>query len=213
MDGTRVFLVDDFAVTREGVRAVLECEPDLTVVGQWDVAEGAAEAILAAKPDVAVLDVRLPDGSGIEVLREVHERDPEIKGLMLTSHDDGTAMFAAAMAGASGYVLKWISLDALVNAVRLVASGHSLIDPGLVIKMAERHDRHAAEIPGLADLTPSERRVLSLVAQGMTNRQIGDELSLAEKTVKNHVTSILGKLGVTRRTQAALIAARLGEDD
>lgn len=208
-----MFLVDDFAVTREGVRAVLETEPDLTVVGQWDVAEGAAEAIIAARPDVAVLDVRLPDGSGIEVLREVRERAPEIRGLMLTSHDDGTAMFAAAMAGASGYVLKWISLDALVNAVRLVASGHSLIDPGLVLRMAQQTDRATPEIPGLDELTPTERKVLALVAQGLTNRQIGEELSVAEKTVKNHVTSILGKLGVTRRTQAALLAARLGDGD
>lgn len=205
-----MFLLDDHAVVREGVRAVLETDPDMTVVGEWDVAEGAADAIIAARPDVAVLDVRLPDGSGIEVLREVHQRDPSIKGLMLTSFDDGTAVFAAVVAGASGYVLKWVSIDTLANAIRLVASGHSMIDPALVLRMAEQGDRPSPEVPGLDDLTPTERSVLGLVAKGLTNRQIGDELSVAEKTVKNHVTSILAKLGVTRRTQAALLASRIG---
>ena len=206
-----MFLVDDFAVTREGIRAVLESEPDIAVVGEWDVAAGAAEAILAAKPDVAVLDVRLPDGSGIEVLREVRERDPGITGLILTAVDDDTAMFAAVVAGASGYVLKWISIDTLIHAVRLVASGHSMIDPALVLRMAQRAEKASADVPGLDELTPTEHKVLGLIAQGLTNRQIGLELSLAEKTVKNHVTAILAKLGVTRRTQAALLAARMGD--
>jgi two-component system, NarL family, response regulator DevR len=206
----RVFLLDDHEVVREGIRAVLEAESDLEVVGEWDAVRGAADAILDASPDVAVLDVRLPDGSGIDVLREVRQRDPEIKGLVLTGFLDDDALFAAVVAGASGFVQKQIAIDTLVSSVRLVASGHSMIDPAAVLRLTERHQPVSEESPGLADLTPTERRVLVLVAKGMTNRQIGDELSLAEKTVKNHVTSILSKLRVTRRTQAALLAAKLG---
>jgi DNA-binding NarL/FixJ family response regulator len=206
----RVFLLDDHEVVREGIRAVLDSEPDLEVVGEWDVARGAVDAILEAQPDVAVLDVRLPDGSGIDVLREVRQKDPEIKGLVLTGFQDDNALFAAVVAGAAGFVQKQVAIDTLVSSVRLVASGHSMIDPAVVLRLTERQQPVADEAPGLADLTPTERRVLVLVAQGMTNRQIGDELSLAEKTVKNHVTSILAKLRVTRRTQAALLAAKLG---
>jgi two-component system response regulator DevR len=208
--GKRVFLLDDHEVVREGVRAVIDAEPDLEVVGEWDVARGAARAIIDAQPDVAVIDVRLPDGSGIDVLREVRQQDPEIKGLVLTGFQDDTALFAAVVAGASGFVQKQVAIDTLVSSVRLVASGHSMIDPAVVLRLSERSQPAADEVPGLAELTPTERRVLVLVAQGLTNRQIGDELSLAEKTVKNHVTSILAKLRVTRRTQAALLAAKLG---
>ena len=147
MTSKRVFLLDDHEVVREGIRAVLDAEPDLEVVGEWDVARGAADAILDASPDVAVLDVRLPDGSGIEVLREVRQRDPEIKGLVLTGFQDDTALFAAVVAGASGFVQKQIAIDTLVSSVRLVASGHSMIDPAVVLRLTERNQPVAQESP------------------------------------------------------------------
>jgi len=205
----RVYLLDDHEVVREGLRALLESESDIEVIGDSGSAVDAANRIPALRPDVAVLDARLPDGSGIEVCRTVRAVDPSIRGLILTSYDDDEALFAAIMAGASGYVLKQIRGADLVSAVREVAAGNSLIDPSMTAKVLERvrHPQHTA--PELADLTEQELKLLALIAEGLTNRQIGERMFLAEKTVKNYVSSILSKLGLERRTQAAVLASKL----
>ncbi len=209
MAPVRVYLLDDHDVVREGLRFLLE-RHDIEVVGESGSAVEAAARIPALRPDVAVLDARLPDGSGIEVCRSVRSVDPGIKALILTSYDDDEALFAAIMAGAAGYVLKQIKGTDLVDAVRRVAAGQSLLDPAVTQQVLERI-RHGAdsEPDELKALTAQERRILELIAQGMTNRQIGAELFLAEKTVKNYVTSILTKLGLERRTQAAVLASKL----
>ncbi|NYG54407.1 response regulator [Nocardioides perillae] len=206
----RVFLLDDHEVVRQGLRTLLEAAGDIEVVGEAGLAADAIARIPALRPDVAVLDARLPDGSGIDVCREVRSLDPSIHALVLTSYDDDTALFAAIMAGASGYVLKQVSGPSLVESLRRVAEGQSLIDPALMAKVLDRV-RHGdqAEQPELADLTEREREILALIAEGMTNRQIGEQLFLAEKTVKNYVSSLLAKLGLERRTQAAVLAAKL----
>ena len=206
----RIFLLDDHEVVRRGVRGLLEAEPDLEVVGEAGTAAEALSRIPATRPDVAVLDVQLPDGDGIEVCREVRTRHPEVQCLMLTSHADDEALFAAIMAGASGYVLKQIRGDDLVQACRRVAAGESLLDPAVTRSVLERL-RTGPERDPLADLTPQERAILGHIAEGLTNRQIGEAMYLAEKTVKNNVTNILAKLGMQRRTEAAAYAARLAE--
>ena len=208
-DQIRVFLLDDHDVVREGLKFLLERQDDIVVVGESASAVEATARIPALKPDVAVLDARLPDGSGIEVCRSIRAVDASIGALILTSYDDDEALFAAIMAGASGYVLKEIRSSDLVSAVRTVAAGQSLIDPALTAKVLEHVRNGPATTPELADLTPQELTLLGYIAEGLTNRQIGERMFLAEKTVKNYVSSILAKLGVERRTQAAVLASRL----
>ena len=206
----RVFLLDDHEVVRRGVRELLEAEDDLEVVGEAGTAEEAYARIPATKPNVAILDVRLPDGDGVEVCRELRSKHPEIACLMLTSFADDEALFSAIMAGAAGYVLKQVRGTDLVDGVRRVGRGESLLDPSLTTRVLERL-RHPRDPDALAGLTDQERRVLDLIAEGMTNRQIGEQLFLAEKTVKNYVSNLLAKLGMSRRSEAAAYAARLSE--
>ena len=208
-DTIRVYLLDDHDVVREGLRFLLERQDDIEVVGESGSAVEAAARIPALRPNVAVLDARLPDGSGIEVCRSVRAVDPTINALILTSYDDDEALFAAIMAGASGYVLKEIRSSDLITAVRHVAGGNSLIDPTLTAKVLERVRNGPATAPELAELTEQELKLLGFIAQGLTNRQIGEQMFLAEKTVKNYVSSILSKLGLERRTQAAVLASKL----
>ncbi len=203
-----VFLLDDHEIVRRGVRELIEAEPGLTVVGEASTAEEALHRIPAVRPDVAVLDVRLPDGSGVEVCREVRSQLPGLACLMLTSFSDDDALFEAIMAGASGYVLKQIRGNDLVTAIRRVARGESLLDPSVTSKVLHRLRNPSEEDERLAKLTPQERRILDLIAEGATNRQIGNELHLAEKTVKNYVSNMLMKLGMSRRTEAAVFAVK-----
>jgi len=207
---TRVFLLDDHEVVRRGVRELLEAEDDLTVVGEAGTAEEAVGRIPATSPNVAVLDVRLPDGDGIEVCREVRSHHPEIACIMLTSFADDEAVYAAIMAGAAGYVLKQVRGTELVDGIRRVARGESLLDPVVTTRILERI-RHSEGDDELAGLTDQERKILELIAEGLTNRQIGEHMFLAEKTVKNYVSNLLSKLGMSRRTEAAAYAARLSE--
>ena len=204
---TRVFLLDDHEVVRRGVRELLEAEDDLEVVGEASTAEEALARIPATRPDVAVLDVRLPDGDGVEVCRDIRSRHPEIACVMLTSFADDDAVYAAIMAGAAGYLLKQVKGTDLVDAVRRVGRGESLLDPAVTTRVLDRI-RHRQE-DELAGLTEQERKILELIAEGLTNRQIGERLYLAEKTVKNYVSNLLSKMGMKRRTEAAAYAARL----
>jgi two-component system, NarL family, response regulator DevR len=207
----RVFLLDDHEVVRRGVHDLLDAEPDLTVVGEAGTAEQALARVPALRPQVAVLDVRLPDGDGVSVCRELRSRMPELACLMLTSFDDEEALLDAIMAGASGYVLKQISGTDLVTAVRTVASGQSMLDPGATTRLMARlrGDAAAEQQPqALPELTDREREILALIGEGLTNREIGKRLYLAEKTVKNHISRLLAKLGVERRVQAAVIATQ-----
>ena len=204
-----VYLLDDHEVVRQGLRALLEGAGDITVVGESGSALEATHRIPALRPHVAVLDARLPDGSGIEVCRAVRAVDPTINALILTSYDDDEALFSSIMAGASGYVLKEIRGTDLVQAVRHVAAGGSLIDPSLTARVLERVRSGPSTAPELAELTEQELKLLAHIAEGLTNRQIGEKMFLAEKTVKNYVSSILAKLGLERRTQAAVLASRL----
>ena len=205
----RVFLLDDHEVVRRGLHDLLESEGDIEVVGESGSVKEAIARIPALRPDVAVLDGRLPDGSGIDVCREVRSIDPNIKALILTSYDDDEALFAAILAGAAGYVLKQIAGNDLIEGVRRVAAGQSLLDPTLTARVLERVRKGPEVNEELASLTEQERKILALIAEGLTNRQIGERLFLAEKTVKNYVSSILSKLGLERRTQAAVLAAKL----
>jgi DNA-binding NarL/FixJ family response regulator len=205
----RVFLLDDHEVVRRGLVDLLEGEDEIEVVGEAGTVRDATARIPALRPDVAVLDARLPDGSGIDVCRDVRSVDPSIRALILTSYDDDEALFAAILAGASGYVLKQITGTDLIEGVRRVAAGQSLIDPSLTAKVLERVRKGPDTPDELAELTEQERKILSLIAEGLTNRQIGEQLYLAEKTVKNYVSSILSKLGLERRTQAAVLASKL----
>jgi DNA-binding NarL/FixJ family response regulator len=209
----RVFLLDDHEVVRRGVRELLEGEGqgEIEVVGEAGTAEEALQRVPAARPDVAVLDVRLPDGNGVEVCREIRSRHPEVQCLMLTSFADDEALFDAIMAGASGYVLKQVRGSDLVDDVCRVAGGQSLLDPNVTARVLERLRRGPEEEPGTPHLTDQERRILDLLAEGLTNRQIGERLYLAEKTVKNYVSNILMKLGMHRRTEAAVYATRLAD--
>jgi DNA-binding NarL/FixJ family response regulator len=206
----RVFLLDDHEVVRRGVREIVEAESDLEVVGEAGTAEEAIGRIPATTPHVAVLDVQLPDGSGIEVCRDVRAKHPEIACIMLTSFADDEAVYAAIMAGAAGFVLKQVRGNDLIDGIRRVARGESLLDPQVTTRVLERL-RTRGEDDELAGLTDQERNILMLIADGMTNRQIGEELFLAEKTVKNYVSNLLAKLGMHRRTEAAAYAARLSE--
>ncbi|GAA4198623.1 response regulator transcription factor [Streptosporangium oxazolinicum] len=205
----RVFLVDDHEVVRRGVAALLESEGDIEVIGEAGTAESAVARIPALRPDVAVLDVRLPDGSGVDVCREVRSKVPDLACLMLTSFADDDALFNAVMAGASGYVLKQIHGSDLVGAVRTVAGGQSLLDPQTTSAMLARLREQAARKDPLEALTDQERHILELIGEGLTNRQIGERMHLAEKTVKNYVSTMLSKLSMERRTQAAALSARL----
>lgn len=203
----RVYLLDDHAVVRRGLRAVLELEDDIEVVGESGTVAEAIPQILELAPDVAVLDGRLPDGHGIEVCRQVRSANPQIRALILTSFDDDEALVNAILAGAGGYVLKQVDESALVNGIRAVRQGQSLIDPAVAMRVIERM-RGGDSADGMSRLTEVESQILDLIAEGLTNRQIGERLYLAEKTVKNHVTSLLAKLGVQRRTQAAVLASQ-----
>ena len=209
---TRVYLLDDHEVVRQGLRTFLESSGDIEVVGESALASEATARIPALRTDVAILDARLPDGSGIDVCRDVRAVDPHIKALILTSYDDDEALFASIMAGASGYILKEVTAQDLLGAVRHVAAGHSLIDPLLIERVLDRVRNGPETAPELANLTEQEMRLLELIAEGLTNRQIGERMYLAEKTVKNYVSTLLGKLGLERRTQAAVLASRLLSD-
>jgi two-component system, NarL family, response regulator DevR len=211
----RVFLLDDHELVRRGVRDLLWVEEDLIVVGDASTADEALERIPQTRPDVAVLDVRLGDESGnrggIEVCREIRSAHPEVACVMLTSYADDEALFAAILAGAAGYVLKQIRGGDLVNAIRRVGHGESLLDPAVTARVLDRL-RQPPPLDGpVASLTPQERRILDLISEGKTNRQIGEALYLAEKTVKNYVSNVLTKLGMARRSEAAAYAARLDE--
>jgi two-component system response regulator DevR len=204
----RVFLLDDHEIVRRGIKELLEGEPDIVVVGESGLADEAARRIPALRPDVAILDARLPDGSGIDVCREIRSRDPDIKALILTSYDDDDALFAAIMAGAAGYTLKQVKGNDLVETVRRVAAGQSTLDPSVTASVLDRVRNGPPVDKELERLTGQEQRILDLIGKGLTNRQIGEELFLAEKTVKNYVSSMLAKLGLTSRTQAAIFATK-----
>jgi len=204
-----VFLVDDHEVVRQGVRALLESTGEVVVVGEAGLAAEAVARIRAVRPRVAILDVRLPDGNGVELCREVRNDLPDVHCLMLTSYSDDEALFEAIMAGASGYVLKQIRGNELIQAVRRVARGESLLDPAVTGRVLRKLREPSVEDERLARLSDQERRILDLIAEGCTNRQIGQRLHLAEKTVKNYVSNMLTKLGMERRTEAAVFAARL----
>jgi DNA-binding NarL/FixJ family response regulator len=207
----RVFLLDDHEIVRRGLTDLLEATEDLEVVGEAGTAEEALRRVPAAAPDVAVLDVRLPDGDGVEVCRELRSRCPDVRCLMLTSYADDEALFDAIMAGASGYVLKQIRGSDLVDAIRKVADGQSLLDPGVTAQVLDRLRNGTTGDERLDALTDQERRILDLLAEGLTNREIAERMFLAEKTVKNYVSNLLAKMGMQRRTEAAVYAARRNE--
>lgn len=204
----RILLLDDHEIVRRGLKDLLEAEPDLVVVAEASTVAEARLLIPALDVDVAVLDGRLPDGSGIDVCRELRSAHPLTRALILTSYDDEEALFAAIMAGASGYLLKQVRGNDLVEAVRQVAAGQSLLDPAVTMRVLRRVRGESGD-SRLTTLTERERRVIELIADGLTNRQIADRLNLAEKTVKNHVSNLLAKLGLERRTQAAVLATKM----
>jgi two-component system response regulator DevR len=205
----RIFLLDDHEVVRRGIAELLSTVPDFEIVGEAGTAEQALSRVLASKPDVAVLDARLPDGSGIDVCRDIRSALPSTYCLILTSYDDQDAVLSSVLAGASGYVLKEVRTAGLIDAIRQVALGRSLIDPAVIAQVMDRVRQGTPTDTRLAALTQREREVLDLIADGMTNRQIGESMFLAEKTVKNYVSSLLGKLGMERRTQAAVFGAEV----
>jgi two-component system, NarL family, response regulator DevR len=200
----RVFLLDDHEIVRRGIADLLATQPDIIVVGEAGTAAEALARIPATRPQVAILDARLPDGSGIEVCRTVRSAQPEVRCLILTSYDDNDAIFAAVMAGASGYLLKQVRGTTIVDAIRHVAAGRSLLDPSVTERLLTRLRDGEARDERLESLTDREREVLELIAEGLTNKQIGERLFLAEKTVKNYVSGLLAKLGLRSRTQAAV---------
>jgi two-component system response regulator DevR len=202
----KVFLLDDHEIVRRGIREMLETEGDITVIGESGLAEEAARRIPALRPDVAILDARLPDGSGIDVCREIRSRDPQIAALILTSYDDDEALFSAIMAGAAGYILKQVKGTDFIDTVRRVAAGQSMLDPAVTAQVLERLRSGPKADPSIEQLTAQEQRILELIGEGMTNRQIAGTMYLAEKTVKNYVSSMLAKLGLESRTQAAIFA-------
>lgn len=201
----RLFLLDDHEIVRRGIADLLSSATDIEVVGEAATVAQALARIPASRPDVAVLDARLPDGSGIDVCREVRSRHPEIRCVILTSYDDDEALFAAVLAGASGYLLKQIRSSSLTDAIRAVAAGQSLIDPLVTGKLLERLRRPPAPDSRISGLSERELEILDLIAEGLSNREIGQRLFLAEKTVKNYVSSLLSKLKLQRRTQAAVL--------
>lgn len=204
-----MYLLDDHEVVRRGLADLLESQGDIEVVGESGLAREATARIPALRPDVMILDARLPDGSGIDVCRDVRAVDPSIKGLILTSYEDDEALFAAIMAGAAGYVLKQVRGTDLVDGVRRVAAGQSMLDPAVTQRVLDRIRSGVEQPQELRSLTDQERRILEHIAEGRTNREIAAEMFLAEKTVKNYVSSLLAKLGLERRTQAAVLATRL----
>lgn len=204
----RVFLLDDHEVIRRGIKDLLEDEDDIVVVGESGLADEARRRIPALRPHVAILDGRLPDGSGIDVCRDVRSVDPSIAALILTSFDDDDALFSAIMAGASGYLLKQVRSADLVETVRQVAAGKSMLDPAVTAQVLDRIRSGPKTNSAFEHLTDHERRILELIGEGLTNRQIGKEMHLAEKTVKNYVSSLLAKLGLESRTQAAILVTR-----
>ncbi|HEY2041716.1 MAG TPA: response regulator transcription factor [Jatrophihabitans sp.] len=208
-DPIRVFLLDDHEIVRRGIADLLEVESDILVVGEAGTAADALRRIPATQPNVAVLDTRLPDGSGIDVCRDIRSAAPEIRCLILTSYDDNDAIFAAVMAGAAGYLLKEIRGSSLVDAIRQVAAGKSLLDPAVTERLLSRLRDGEPQDERLAALTDREREVLALISDGLTNREIGERLFLAEKTIKNYVSGLLAKLGMQRRTQAAVYGAEI----
>jgi two-component system, NarL family, response regulator DevR len=204
----RVYILDDHEIVRRGITELLERGGDIIVVGESGSAREAARSLPDLHPDVAILDGRLPDGSGIDVCRDVRSVDPSIKALILTSYDDDNALLAAVVAGASGYLLKQVRGNDLVDSVRRVASGQSMLDPAMTALVLERIRSCPEEHDELQVLTPQQKRILDLVGEGLTNREIARRMLLSEKTVKNYVSSMLAKLGFTSRTQAAVFAAR-----
>lgn len=204
-----VFLLDDHDIVRKGVRALLEDEDDISVVGEASTVADARRLVPVLNPRVVVLDTQLPDGSGIDLCRDLRSLSPDSRTLVLTSDDAEESIVAAMHAGAVGYVLKQVEATSLLSAVRTIASGHSLIDPVLARRMITWMEQSTEGPQELSGLTDQQLRILALLAEGLTNKEIGNRLYLAEKTVKNHVTRILAKLGVQRRTQAALLASRL----
>ncbi len=208
-----VFLVDDHEVVRRGLRDLIESEADIQVIGEAGSCAEGLQGILVKRPDVAILDVRLPDGTGIEICRDLRSMAPEIHTLMLTSYADDEALFSAVMAGAHGYLLKDIRSTDLVSSIRKVASGESLLDQAAIDGVRKKLQAGSAAYAMLEDLTDQETRVLELIGEGMSNRQIAEHMHLAEKTVKNYVSSVLAKLGMERRSQAAAFIARLGISD
>jgi DNA-binding NarL/FixJ family response regulator len=204
----RVFLLDDHEIVRRGIKELLESESDIEVIGESGLAQEAARRIPALKPDVAILDARLPDGSGIDVCREVRSVDPSISALILTSYDDDDALFAAIMAGAAGYILKQVGGHDFIETVRRVAAGQSTLDPSVTARVLDRLRNGPRVDPELEALSAQEQRILDLVGQGLTNREIAERMFLAEKTVKNYVSSMLAKLGLSSRTQAAIFATK-----
>lgn len=209
--GIRVFLLDDHEIVRRGVRELLEGAEDIEVVGEAGTVAQALDRVPLTTPDVAVLDVQLPDGSGVEVCRELVSADPDLRCIMLTSFTDDEALLDAVIAGASGYILKDVRGSDIVESVRRVAAGDTLLEPSAVARARDRLRRGAEEDARLKGLTPQEHRILALLAEGRTNRQIAEEMYLAEKTVKNYVSNLLSKMGMSRRTEAAVYAARLAE--
>lgn len=205
----RVFILDDHELVRRGLTDLLTTTDDLIIVGEAATAADALHRIPAAAPDIALLDARLPDGSGIDVCREIRSSYEDVRCLILTSYDDDEALFAAVMAGASGYLLKQIAGNSLLEGIRQVAAGRSLLDPAVTQKLLDRLRHPVGEDPVAGNLTAREREILDLIAEGCTNRQIGERLFLAEKTVKNYVSGLLTKLGMQRRTQAAVYGATL----
>lgn len=205
----RVFILDDHELVRRGLCDLVGSAPDIEVVGEAATAADALHRIPAAKPDVALLDGRLPDGSGIDVCRDVRSGQPDVRCIILTSYDDDEALFAAVMAGAAGYLLKEIGGASLVDAIRQVAAGRSLMDPAVTSRLLDRLRNPVEPDPVVASLTAREREILDMITDGYTNRQIGEHLYLAEKTVKNYVSVLFTKLGMERRTQAAVFGARL----
>ena len=205
----RVFLLDDHEVVRRGLADLIGLEADMEVVGEAGSKADALIRIPAARPDVAIMDVRLPDGTGVEVCRDIRSTMPNVRCLMLTSYSDDEALFDAIMAGASGYALKEIRGNDLIDAIRQVAAGKSLLDPVATARVLERLRAGEQQDERLAALSEQERKILVLIGEGLTNRQIGEQLHLAEKTVKNYASSMLAKLGMERRTQAAALAARM----
>jgi two-component system, NarL family, response regulator DevR len=205
---TRVLICDDHEVVREGLRGLISRQAGMSVVGEAGTVAESIDAAARAKPDVVIMDVRLPDGSGVEACRAIREARPETKVIMLTSYADDEALFASIIAGASGYLLKQTRGQAVVDAITAVAAGRSLLDPDVTGKVLERLRESRAEDPAIASLTEQERKVLAGLAEGKTNREIGDVLFLSEKTVKNYVSRILDKLGLSRRAEAAAYMAK-----
>ena len=207
----RIYIVDEYEVVRRGIASLLTESADLVIVGEAGTYADALPQIRDLRPDVLIFDAALPDRSGVDMFREIHADEPDIKGLVVTAHDDAASISAAIMAGVTGYVLKHIDGKSLVSGVRLVAAGHSLIDPTVASRVLEQMEQQKRSLDVIRELTPQQRRIFFLIAEGLTNRQISDRLFLAEKTVKNHVTGLLARLGLSHRTQAALLAVRINE--